>query len=137
MIVFNGKYSWNGKKNGFHKPVSWRPGSQHLTIVDLSDEAPDVVMLKPVVALAADTKEGCSIEKRYQDLITVVCREFNLDIQKVLWVRYSRESENEMKVAVLKLLSGIGPETLYNLEWRSLMPNEQELIDAVSPLSLS
>ena len=93
-------------------------------------------MLKPVVVLAADTKEGYSIHKRYQDLIIVVCREFNLPIHKVLWVRYNRESENEMKVAVLKLLSRIGPEVLYNLKWRSLMPNERKLIDSVLPLSL-
>jgi len=137
VIVFNGKYTWDGKKDGDHKPISWWPGSQYLTIVDFSAEKPDVVLLKPVIVLAADTKEGHSIHKRYQDLVIGACREFNLDVQKVLWVRYSRDSENEMKVAVIKLLSGMGPYKVYDLKWRSLMANERKLIDSVLPLSLN
>ena len=131
MIIFNGKYTWDGKKDGDHKPVSWWPGSHHLTIVDFSAEKTDVVMLKPVIVLAADTKEGHSIYKRYQDLVIGVCREFNLDVQKVLWVRYSRDSENEMKVAIIKFLSGKGPYKVYDLKWRSLMANVRKLIDSI------
>jgi hypothetical protein len=136
VIVFNGKYTWDGKKDGHHKPISWWPGSQYLTIVDFSAEKTDVVMLKPFVVLAADTKEGHSIHKRYQDLVIGACREFNLDVQKVLWVRYSRDSENEMKVAVIRFLSGMGPYKVYDLKWRSLMANEQKLIDSILPLFL-
>ena len=137
MIIFNGKFSWDGKKDGDHKPVSWWPGSHYLTIVDFSAEKPDVVLLKPVIVLAADTKEGHSIHKRYQDLVMGVCREFNLDLQKVLWVRYSRDFENEMKVAVIKLLSGMGPYEVYDLKWRSLMANERKSIDSLLPMLLS
>ena len=137
MIIFNGKFSWDGKKDGDHKPVSWWPGSHYLTIVDFSAEKPDVVLLKPVIVLAADTKEGHSIHKRHQDLVVGVCREFDLDVQKVLWVRYSRDSGNEMKVAVIKLLSGKGPYKVYDLKWRSLMANERKLIDSLLPMLLS
>jgi len=137
MIIFNGKFSWDGKKDGDYKPVSWWPGSHYLTIVDFSAEKPDVVLLKPVIVLAADTKEGHSIHKRYQDLVMGVCREFNLDLQKVFWVRYSRDFENEMKVVVIKLLSGMGPYEVYDLKWRSLMCNERKLIDSLLPMLLS
>lgn len=137
MIIFNGKFSWDGKKEGDHKPISWWSGSHYLTIVDFSDEMPDVVLLKPVIVLAADTKEGHSILKRYQDLVIGACREFNLDVQKVLWVRYSRDFENEMKVAVIKLSSGMGPYKVYDLKWRSLMANERKLIDSLLPMLLS
>ena len=137
MIIFNGKYTWDGKKDGDHKPVSWWPGSQHLTIVDFSHEKTDVVMLKPFMVLATDTKEGYSIHKRYQDLIIGVCREFNLEVQKVLWVRYNRDAENEMKVAVLKLLTGKGPYRVFDLKWRTAMANERKLVDSILPLSLS
>jgi len=135
MIIFNGKYTWDGKTDDGHKPVSWWPGSQHLTIVDLSDEKTDVVMLKPFLVLAADTKELYSIQKRYQDLIIVVCREFNLELQKVLWVRYNRDGENEMEVAVLKLLTGKGPYRVFDLKWRPVMDNEKKLIDSILPLT--
>jgi len=137
MIVFNGKFTWDGKSDSGLKPVSWWPGSQYLTIVDISAEKTDVVMLKPFIVLASDTKDAYSILKRYQDLIIVVCREFNLEIQKVLWVRYNRDAENEMKVAVLKLLTGRGPYKVFDLKWRSVMDNERKLVDSILPLSLS
>jgi hypothetical protein len=135
MILFNGKYVWNGKKDSPNKPVSWWPGSHYLTIFDFSSEKSGVIMLKPFVVLAADPKEGYSVEKRYQDLIKGVCTEFNLDIDKLLWVRYSRDSENEMKVAILKLLTGKGPYRVYDIKWRKLMPNERKMIDSILPLA--
>lgn len=137
MIIFNGKYTWDGKSDNGHKPVSWWPGSQYLTIVDISTEKTDVVMLKPFIVLASDTKEAYSIHKRYQDLIIGVCREFELEVQKVLWVRYNRDAENEMKVAVLKLLTGRGPYKVFDLKWRRVMDNERKLVDSILPLSLS
>ena len=133
MIIYDGKYVWDGKKDGDHKPVSWWPGSHYLTIFDFSGEKSDVVMLKPFVVLASDSKEGYSVEKRYQDLVKAVCREFKLDIEKLLWVRYGRDSKSDMKVAVLKLLSGKGPYTVYDLKWRDVMPNERKLVDALMP----
>ncbi|MCF8130539.1 MAG: hypothetical protein K9N10_18665 [Deltaproteobacteria bacterium] len=137
MIIFNGKYTWDGKTDDGHKPVSWWPGSQHLTIVDLSDEKTDVLMLKPFLILAADTKELYSIHKRYQDLIIGVCREFGLELQKVLWVRYNRDGENKMEVAVLKLLTGKGPYRVFDLKWRPVMNNEKKLIDSILPLTIA
>jgi hypothetical protein len=136
MIIFNGKYTWDGKSDSGHKPVSWWPGSQFLTIVDISTEKTDVVMLKPFIVLASDAKEAYSIHKRYQDLIVGVCREFDIEIQKVLWVRCNRDAENEMKVAVLKLLTGKGPYKVFDLKWRTVMPNERKLVDSILPLSL-
>ena len=137
MIIFNGKYTWDGKSDSGHKPVSWWPGSQYLTIVDISTEKTDVVMLKPFIVLSSDTKEAYSINKRYQDLIIGVCREFDLEVQKVLWVRYNRDAENEMKVAVLKLLTGRGPYKVFDLKWRAVMDNERKLVDSILPLSLN
>lgn len=135
MIIFNGKYTWDGKSDSGLKPVSWWPGSQYLTIVDVSAEKSHVLMLKPFIVLASDAREAYSIHKRYQDLIIGVCREFNLDVQKVLWVRYNRDTENEMKVAVLKLLTGKGPYRVFDLKWRAVMANERELVDSILPLS--
>ena len=135
MIIFNGKFTWDGKSDSGHKPVSWWPGSQYLTIVDVSAQKTDVVMLKPFIVLASDAREAYSIHKRYQDLIVGVCREFDLEIQKVLWVRCNRDAENEMKVAVLKLLTGKGPYRVFDLKWRTVMPNERKLVDSILPLS--
>jgi len=48
-------------------------------------------------------------------------------------VRYSRDSGNDMKVAVLRLLTGKGPYTVYDLKWRDVMPNERKLVNSIMP----
>lgn len=134
-MLFNGKYAWNGSREGNHKPVSWWPGAHLISIFDLSHEKSNVLMLKPIVVLALDTQEGYSIEKRYQDLIVGVCREFDISVQKVLWVKLDPDNPKNMKVAMLegsyKLKSGI----LYDVKWRPLMPNEKEVVEQLLPSS--
>ncbi len=83
--------------------------------------------MRPIIVLAAETKEGYSIESRYQDFVKIVCREFSLDLDKVLWITYSLVSD-DMKVAVFEHRTQVGPEMLVSIKWRSLMPNEYEEI---------
>jgi len=131
MIKFNGKYQWDGRKrkNGLHKPITWWPGSCRLTIVDLSAKNPDVHMLKPIIIFAAEAKKGYSAASRYQDLIKNIFREFNLNKDKVLWIKYDIGSCDNMKVAVIAPKIRVGNEMFYSIKWRDLMSNE---IDEVS-----
>ena len=36
MKIFNGKYSWDGKKHDNQEPIAWFPGAYNLKIVDLA-----------------------------------------------------------------------------------------------------
>ena len=136
MIKFNGMYKWNGtkQKHSSHKPVSWWPGSCRLTIVDLSEENPYLYMLKPVIVFAAETKKGYSVSSRYQDFVKIICREFNLDKDKVLWIAYNMEESDKMKAATFVPESRFGNEIFYSVKWRNLMPNEIKEISRFLPL---
>ncbi|MDY6879493.1 MAG: hypothetical protein SV686_04535 [Thermodesulfobacteriota bacterium] len=130
MIIYDGQYSWTGRKDKHrpHKPVCWWPGSCRLTIADLSKDKPDLLMLKPIIVLAADPQEGYTVGNRYQDLIRTVCREFGLDENKVLWIRYNPAGPDEMQVAVIVPETRVGDEVLYSVTWRDLMPREKTMV---------
>ena len=136
MIIFDGKYTWTGRKDKDrpHKPVCWWPGSCRLTIVDFSQENPDVLMLKPIIVLAAEPQEGYTVGNRYQDLIKNVCLEFNLDEDKVLWITYTLESDDKMRAAVIVPRTRVGDEVLYSVTWRDLMPTEITMISRYLPI---
>jgi hypothetical protein len=135
MIVFNGKYRWDGKKKGDRKPVSWWPGSYRITIIDLSDEKPGVHMLKPIIVMAAETKEGFCLKNTYQDLVKNVCIDFNLQTDKVFWVSYNAESFLEMQAAVFRPVSRLGSEILYDIRWRPVIDRELDEIKRFFPES--
>ena len=135
MMLFNGKYAWDGSKGGAHKPVSWWPGAHFISIFDLSHEKSNVLMLKPIVVLALDTQEGYSMEKRYQDLIMGVCREFGIPVQKVLWVKLDPDHPKDMRVAMMEASYKLKSGNLYDVKWRHLMPNEKEIVEQLLPLS--
>ncbi|MBL0700649.1 MAG: hypothetical protein JJV92_07200 [Desulfosarcina sp.] len=128
MIIYNGKYNWSGKKRSNFKPITWWPGSYRLTIIDISKNRPGVYILKPVIALISDTGEGYSAINYFQNLAKSICRDFNLDISRTLWIEYLPKKSDHMKVAVFKPITRIGNETIYSVKWRPIMPNEMELI---------
>ena len=129
MIIYNGKYNWSGKKKKTFRPITWWPGSYLLTIIDTSKGRPGVYSIKPVIVLLSDTGEGYSARNHFQNLAKSVCRDFNLDISKVLWIEYHSPPSTgaeHMEVAMLKPLTRIGREIIYSVKWRPVRPNEME-----------
>jgi hypothetical protein len=133
MIIYNGKYNWSGKKRSNSKPITWWPGSYRLTIIDISKHRPGVYDLKPVVVLISDTGEGYSVTNHFQNLAKSICKDFNLNISRTLWIEYLPKESSHMEVAVFKPITKIGRETLYSVKWRPIMPNEMELIQSYLP----
>jgi len=132
MIIYNEKYNWSGKRKNSFRPITWWPGSYWLTIIDTSKGRPGVYSIKPVIVLLSDTGEGYSAKNYFQDLAKSVCRDFNLDIPKVLWIEYHSPEPANMEVAMFKPLTKIGKETIYSVKWRPPMPNEiKELKDSL------
>ena len=92
-------------------------------------------MLKPVIVFAAETKKGYSITGRYQDFVKIICKEFNLNNKKILWIAYnSIEVSGTMKAAVFIPKSRFGNEIFYSVKWRNLMSNEIKEISRFLPL---
>ncbi len=128
MIIFDGKYSWDGTKRGSSKPVSWWPGAYWLKIIDLSQNRGNLLMLKPILVFAAETENGHCVRNRYQDLVKNVCRDFNLKLEKILWITYNVNSPQEIETALFELVTYLGSEVFFSVRWRPVLPNEQMVI---------
>ncbi len=133
MIIFDEKYSWDGTKRGSKQPVSWWPGAYWLKIVDLSQNNENIHMLRPIIIFAAETDSGSCVRNRYQDLVRNVCRDFNLQIEKILWVAYNADSPDEVEVAAFESIMTMGSEVLFSVRWRSILPNEEIAIRPYFP----
>lgn len=128
MIIYEGKYSWSGKKNSDIPPINWWAGAYRLKIIDLSKNNPDVVMLKPIAVIVSDTGEGSSATNYAPELVKNVCRDFHLEISKIIWIEYHPGPPPHMEVARFKTVTKISDETLYSASWRPIWKEELNLI---------
>lgn len=129
MIIFNGKYNWDGKKRDDRFPVIWWPGSYRLTIVDLQDTAPGTILLKPYLCLFSGIESKYSIKTKFERFAVKIADEFNLDPEKILWIEgIPDEVTAEMEVAMLETVTRMKDQTLYKTVWRNILPNELKMI---------
>jgi hypothetical protein len=133
MIIYDGKYSWSGKKHTQTHPVSWWAGAYRLKIIDLAKSSGDVLVLKPIVVIVSDTGEGASATNCAPELVKSVCRDFKLDIQKLIWVEYQAGPPPHMDVAKFKPVTTISNEMFYQTAWRAIRPTELAMIKPFSP----
>ena len=132
MIVYDGKYSWSGKKQTKIHPISWWAGAYNLKIIDLKKNRDHVLMLKPTVVIVSDTGEGASATNCAPELVKSVCRDFKLNIHKIIWVEYYPGPPPYMEVAKFTPVTTIQDEVFYQTEWRPIRPNELEMIKPFS-----
>ncbi len=128
MIVYDGEYSWKGNTTVKKRPISWWRSSYHLRVVDLSQGAPGVVFLKPHVVLFTDSGDGASVANCMPDLAKQICEDFNLDLNRVVWVEDHPEAKERFRIAVLKQVARLGGEAFYRVSWRPPGPREMDLI---------
>ena len=69
MIIYDGKYSWSGKKQSQTHPISWWAGAYLLKIIDLARNRNHVLVLKPIVVIVSDTGEGASATNCAPELV--------------------------------------------------------------------
>ncbi len=129
MIVYDGEYRWKGRSSVKKRPISWWQSAYHLRIVDLSRDVPDVLFLKPHVVLFTDTGEGASVTNCLPDLAKQICEDFNLDLNRVVWVEESPESTERFRVAVFRPVVRLGNDLFYKVTWRSTAASELNLIN--------
>jgi hypothetical protein len=132
MMIFDGKYGWTGKKTSPVHPVNWWAGAYWLKIIDLSCRYKDVRMLKPIAVIVSDTGEGASATNYASDLVKSVCRDFNLNIDKIIWIEYHSGPPPSMEVAKFKPVTSINNEVFYQTAWREIRLDELKMIQAWS-----
>ena len=137
MIIYDSKYSWNGKKEDEKTPVSWWPGACRLKIVDRSRmmEKLNVILAKPVLVMTAETGEGYSVKSHYQDLAKAVCRDFFLDIKRVMWVEYYPDRPDQIDMVLFDPITRIGDEVQYSVRFRPVTEKEFAEINMYLPES--
>jgi hypothetical protein len=127
MKVYADIYSWDGKKRDHQEPIAWFPGSYHLKIFDVRD-TPGVEPLKPYICIYAETGEGMSISAKPEKFVKKICSDFNLELEKVLWVEELGASSGNFEVIVFTRSGKLGEVVLYSISKRAPMPGELKII---------
>jgi hypothetical protein len=130
VIIYDGEYSWKGQSTAKKRPISWWRSSYRLRIVDVSRDNPGIVFLKPHVVLFADTGEGASVTNCLPDLAKQICEDFELDLNRVVWVEDRPEIKERFRIAVFRPVARLGRDVFYQVAWRAAIPSELNLITA-------
>jgi len=130
MKIFDGKYSWDGKKHDDHDPIAWFPGTYDLKIVAFPDgDQGRVRHLKPFLCVYARTGDGLSISAHPEKFAREICRRFSLDIEKVMWVEDLLEGPDRYELVIFKKSGHLADASLYRVEKRRATSGEVRLIE--------
>lgn len=127
MAIFNGRYHWDGTKQGDLDPVAWYPGSYDVKIVKLGGSG-KVVALKSVLCLYSRTGEGHSISANPEKFARCICAEFSLEFERVLWVEDLLATDSRYQVINFLRGGKIGREYFYKPARRAATAAEMRLI---------
>ena len=129
-LLYDGIYKWDGKSRNGKKPFCWWPGVYRMRIVNFASDNPDILYLKSIAVICKNAGTGTSIKNCVQNFAKTISEEFNLEIEKVLWVEIDKNDISDIQVANLSPLKhALGGKTLFAAKWRSAMPNEISLIE--------
>jgi hypothetical protein len=132
MAIFNGRYSWSGKKEDQHDPIAWFPGAYDIKIVDLSVNNSGVTYLRPYLCIYKSTGQGHCISANPEKFAKRICIDFSLDIEKVLWVEQDKEVAEKFEVVIFKKCGNLHQNTFFQFEKRKPTPREMTLISRQS-----
>jgi len=128
MILHDFIYEWDGKAKSGEKPVSWWPGSYHVKIIKLGSNSENISYLfsTAVILKNARTQKpvNTSLKNYIHNFAKKISKKYDLNIKKTLWI----ELEDEIRVACINPDPRPVPEIIYSISWRSIRPNELELI---------
>ena len=128
MTLFNGRYRWDGTKKDNLDPIAWFPGSYDVKILDCSKETGKVRLLKPYLCLYARTGEGQSISAQPEKFALRICRDFSLEIGRVLWVEDLLTEQDRDEVVSFIRTGKVGNSPLYRSIKRMASAREIEYI---------
>jgi hypothetical protein len=129
MYIFNGTYSWDGKKRDGRDPIAWFPGAYQLRIVNLSSNREGITPLKTHLCVFSETGQGHSISAKPLKFAQHICTDFSLDIERVLWVEKIEDTPGTYEILILSRNGKLGNEMFYRVERRLPTEAEQRLIE--------
>ena len=125
MEIFNGIFSWDGKKRDGRDPIAWFPGSYHLYICRVGDTGGKVTSFRQYLCMYQETGNGHSISAHPEKFAKYVCEDFSIDLERTLWVEINPALDKRYEVIVYSRKSKLKDVFFYRVEKRP--PNEVEL----------
>ena len=127
MLIFDGTYRLERDEDPGIKPVhacAWR-----VKVIDFSLSGASVyAYIRPYALLAVRKQGGIFKTSCAESLGKRICRDFNLRVDKVLWVEVFADLPKSLYVAVFTPRHK-GEEVNYSISWRPIIENEQRAID--------
>lgn len=130
MLIFDDTYTWEGPEHG---DQSLWIMTCHLWIIDLSLSHPNLEFIRPKIVVAADISDNPKRRICAESLGRQIYRDFNLDIDRTLWVEYDETLQSRLAVAQMTPKYHDGTEIIYSVQWRKIMPSERDIIHRFIP----
>lgn len=131
MEIYNGIYSWDGKRHGNRDPIAWFAGSYHLLIHDLETHTQGITHLKQYICMYAETGTGHSISANPEKFAKHVCSDFSLDLERVLWIEKLVNEDDRFEVIIYSRSNRLGENLFYEVSKRPPTEAEMALIQKV------
>jgi hypothetical protein len=126
MIVFDGTYMLERKEDCGKKPA--RACAWHVKIIDFSSGDPMHPHIRPYAVLAFRMEGGIFKTSCAESMGKRICRDFDLNVNDVLWVEAFTGFPGALYVAVFTpRYEDTG--SYYNVTWRPILKNEQDAVD--------
>jgi len=130
MLLHDFIYQWDGKSIKGEKPISWWPGSYRVKIVKLATDEKNISYLVHTAVILKNARinpamMNTSLKNYIHNFAQKISKEYDLNIDKTLWI----ELDDKIRVARLTPEQKLAPETLYSISWRTIRPNELEMIN--------
>lgn len=126
MEVFNGIYSWDGKKHDDRDPIAWFPGAYHLHIFFIGEDEGNVTSIRQHLCMYSETGKGHSISTSPEKFAKYVCEEFDLDLERTLWVEIHPLRQQKYEIVDYSRKGKMKDVFFYHMQKRK--PNNQELL---------
>ncbi|MFO7749159.1 MAG: hypothetical protein R6V54_03610 [Desulfobacteraceae bacterium] len=128
-ILHDGLYEWDGTARPGKKPICWWPGSYRIRIVNLALHGSGIRYLRPVAVICQNNGSGTSVHSCIQNFAKEISKEYNLEMEKTLWVEISHTPPFEIQAATFTLVSDLAGNKLFSTKWRDLRPNEVQTLE--------
>lgn len=128
MIVYNGRYRWDGTRKDNNDPIAWFPGAYDVKIFHCSNITQKVKHFKAYVCLYSRTGEGQSISDNPERFAKRICRDFSLVIDQVLWVEDLLHERERYDVVQFIHTGRVGENLFYRIEKRKASATEIKMI---------
>jgi hypothetical protein len=128
MAIFNGRYSWTGKRTDDQQPIAWSPGAYDVQIYKRDSQSKNIELLKPYVCIYSRTGKGQSISVNPEKFAKQLCHEFSLHIERVFWVEDLLGDEDRYEVVQFCRSGRVGKTIFYTIEKRKATSQEIELL---------